>query len=1679
MTSFSRAGALLGILLAVATEQADAACNIIPSVSKTFRSSLGATNRPYAAPGDLVRIGVDPAGCDAASPGLLGDPSQENVTIVYTPSGSAARHAVVLANDCTDATLQTNLLACQKTARSSAPIPCVSQAKAALAQAGADLSFRFPDTTALFGPAGLAGPATIAVTRAADPLPCGLALAGATCAAQTGVLACVDALYTADGTCQPTPDPTFPHFTALPPANDFQADCFTTTPPCTALAGSVRSAVDAAGNVMMPMNWQGVLLTSDAGVPVPRLLHAALKPPVAFTIPDQVFLGSFTPEGQPLPPVFVPQADTTLSSDTIALFGSVDAAYTILRIARRAGACQGGSRAGLPCAIDADCLAGSTCATVCVGGSNPGAACTDNTGCTGGACGALYPDFGPLTNGGPLVLPRVATAGFCQISHVACTSNAQCTTMGDSCTNYAFEAQTPVPLESLTAGTSDLFAFTALEAADTTDRNGDGDTTDAVATLTDKTTGVNEPLGAPAGCGIPGTPVGRAVIDVHEGPFQFPATAIENDVSAFLENEAAEGYCDENGDHDRFDPILRIFRLNQSGPTPTEITAGGPFTPPHVMDAAPLVNGRQLVVSNGIVFGRRSERGQTKYQTIQMDAGANDDSSYTTLSADGRFAVFRSRATNLAAPAQSSGTTDAFLYDSCLSANGPVPSCTPHVENVSITQSPTPGLAADGGFPDNFSSPTAVTPDGRYVLFESNATNVDTTLNPIAGHQQVYLRDRCFSNGVAVPSCTANTEVVSVGDGGVPSDGTFNAGGSISDDGRFVAFNANSTNLVSTPTTSTHVFVRDRCLSNGTPVPSCTAHTEVVDVDSFGAISNSSSMVNDGAPGERAISADGRFVAFDSFGTNLIPADGNGSDDIFVRDRVAGTTVRASVNSAGGEADNGGMNTWSISADGKVVVFTTTSSNMAPGSNNSRFDTFTHDLTSGLTQLATLGNGDVGSNGDVFNGGISGDGRFVALDLGTCGSCTSTISPDGALGAVVRDRLTGITERVDLDTSGARLSSEVWPDVSRDGRVFALTSPGAFSPRNVYLRTPDPTDTASDLTGDGDQGDVVLEAVDTAGVPPGTATPTLLCPADQVAVAGGRAAFLRPNSAGATPSLPLCPAMSGSPTDDVVHYWPGTGSTQNLGLAATAVAIAVPPGDTYVGAISGGTAEVYKTSAAAWTSTGQKADTIGFCGGILALITPESLQGADLNVDGDQFDRVLQLYDPATGAVVNTGQAAEEFVCDAQIVAFRTSEAAQGNQNLEGSASATPLAFVLQTYDLQRPECLTAGHPADCVTNSHDAVQTCQLDACDPLFPYRVSSRSVRFLTVECTQRGANTTGCASGGSDLNGNGSAGDIVIRSFTDGVTTTIGALSGTGGDPLQGGGNTSGGGAGTASVSTGLCGETITCSANADCGPTGVCSAGACQCTTDADCAAAGVCIAGVCKKGQGTCVTDADCPPGISCSTTTPIVPASPDIDADGIPDQLDNCPTVFNPDQADTDGDGVGDACDVATCGNGTREGYEVCDGADAAQCTGACQPSCRCAVCGRAPVGATKDVVKLNAHNGAGVLAAKVQLDLGSYAHEPVTIALTDTGGTLASQSLVVLPPLGKKGNKWQFKSKLDGVQKVVLKTAGPTLPGQFKMMVKTKHFFAAATDTAANTHLTVTVGGQCFAHAANKVVP
>jgi hypothetical protein len=208
-------------------------------------------------------------------------------------------------------------------------------------------------------------------------------------------------------------------------------------------------------------------------------------------------------------------------------------------------------------------------------------------------------------------------------------------------------------------------------------------------------------------------------------------------------------------------------------------------------------------------------------------------------------------------------------------------------------------------------------------------------------------------------------------------------------------------------------------------------------------------------------------------------------------------------------------------------------------------------------------------------------------------------------------------------------------------------------------------------------------------------------------------------------------------------------------------------------------------------------------------------------------------------------------------------------------------------------------------------------------------------------------------------------------------------------------------------------------------------------------------------------------------------PASPDTDADGVPDHVDNCPETANGTQLDTDADGVGNACDLATCGNDTLEYDEQCDGTSATACTTTCQANCTCAPCGPSCAACNNPITDQNARvlvktlNELGLLVAKAALPLGSFdASTPVTVRLDDTDSAPIVQARVAsVPAKGTTGTLFVSKTKSDGLQKVLLKE---TTPGVWLVKVKAKRWFSAAqaNQAAADTWLTVTIGTQCFTH-------
>jgi hypothetical protein len=309
----------------------------------------------------------------------------------------------------------------------------------------------------------------------------------------------------------------------------------------------------------------------------------------------------------------------------------------------------------------------------------------------------------------------------------------------------------------------------------------------------------------------------------------------------------------------------------------------------------------------------------------------------------------------------------------------------------------------------------SISASGRFVAFESDASNL--VAGDTNGGRDVFVRDRAASTTERVSISTAGAQANL--DCGYPS---------ISGDGRFVGFFTAATTLVAGDINSCEdVFVRDR--QNGT--------TEVESVSSFGVLGN---LTSD----EPSISANGRFVAFHSFATNLVAGDTQGWQDIFVRDRQSATTERVSVDSSGAEANANSL-FCSISADGRFVAFLSEASNLVTGDTNFAVDVFVHDRANHVTERVSVDSSGVQGNSfsglALYTGGpvISGDGRFVAFMsyASNLVAADTNSFPD----IFERDRQSGTTLRVSVSGAGAQANNaSFYPSISFDGRYVSFES---------------------------------------------------------------------------------------------------------------------------------------------------------------------------------------------------------------------------------------------------------------------------------------------------------------------------------------------------------------------------------------------------------------------------------------------------------------------------------------------------------------------------------------------------------------------------------------------------------------------------------------------------------------
>ncbi|MBI1853354.1 MAG: PD40 domain-containing protein, partial [Planctomycetes bacterium] len=255
---------------------------------------------------------------------------------------------------------------------------------------------------------------------------------------------------------------------------------------------------------------------------------------------------------------------------------------------------------------------------------------------------------------------------------------------------------------------------------------------------------------------------------------------------------------------------------------------------------------------------------------------------------------------------------------------------------------------------------------------------------------------------------------------------------SISSDGRFVAFASAAYELVPGDTNAKYdVFVRDLMVGL----------TERVSVDSNGIQANDhSGSIASGTAGV-SISADGRYVAFASLAGNLVADDGNGARDVFVHDRLTGSTERVSVSSTGRQAFGQSFGS-ALSADGRFVAFADDAPNLVSADTNQATDVFLRDRLAGTTERASVNS--QGAQGDQSSGlyggiAISADGRFIAFTS----PASNLVSGDqnGLYDVFVRDRATGAIERVSTTSDGTEgNSSSIEAAVSADGRFVAFES---------------------------------------------------------------------------------------------------------------------------------------------------------------------------------------------------------------------------------------------------------------------------------------------------------------------------------------------------------------------------------------------------------------------------------------------------------------------------------------------------------------------------------------------------------------------------------------------------------------------------------------------------------------
>jgi hypothetical protein len=1326
------------VLLCGATAHAN--CNLIPSAVTELGSTLGKVDRPIASPGQRVTVSLDFA-CNPSAPGFSPDLDENLVRIEFRPPGSA-----------TDPSLVTEVEVEPEAVEECGPSRC------------AYLAFRIPDTDGLLAPSGdgrgLVGPATLVVETG------------------TGTrLATIGPLHQPTLSCgDQTPDPIFEHFVVLPPPN--------VVPPASSSGQQVAlvtlAAVDAGGDLVVPIDYSNVLPSGDAG-PLARILDATWDlpafetGPAPISFPDNGFdwVRSFSDVGRAIPPFL------EIDGNGGALSGSVDAAVSVLHIQN-----SDGNQTVFDLAYRL------------VDGRGP----------------VVINDPVSITIGGAIPLESLTTseqtAVFVvdeaaqgedldgdgrlesQVVQIKDVSTGVTTDTGAAVTRVSFDGVNKQAL----ANNGQVVAFLQSEAASHVDipprgaAGGDGDQLDDLVRVYDSTGMLLSPDGILADA-WPG--VNSRSLAVTDGPLVVFGSfeGDESQATTELVSLASNG---SPGNAASFDPDL-----SEDGQEVVFYSTASAFLP----DTAPVYD--ETTFESVIGFdGSSGGMGASTRFDFDFDSWPLTLSTVLDVPVDlNLFGNFGSGNTNgqfaftvgsLPSGFQVISGDDPGFYYTCFPDTWP-DTCAPFdpdLNEFAIGQT----IVFQATIPDEnvfidaetIGDPRARKPGNVHnwrIEIVATVTNLDgqgyvaveaqLRLRAILNlTTQVYLRDRD----------TDTLELISRSPFGGPGT-DYSLQPSVGGDGDVVAY----TTMADTVTSEID--------DNG-----------VEDVIRWRRSDASSQFVSynpsQGAPGNGpsnrgVVSGDGSTIAFVTRATNLFPpaapTDANGAgDDILIYD-VASQTI---VDRVTGPGSVGFLD---LSWDGNVIAFGAYNfTDDLPSTPVGVADVFRIDRTTRERVRVTKAYDGTASNGDSGYGvSLGGEGgRYVAFST----DATNLID-DAGLGVpgrhvLVYDHETGEMERVDLTTAGAIGDGAAEdPVISRDGQRVAFRSDaanlkggsgGSALQAYLYDRVTDAIDlyskgsdgqpqgapgtseialsgdgytvgwnsndpglvpgdangdihdifvrgvhlaAAPDRNGDGAGGDRVLQVFD-PHPEVRDVQPTGQLQYTKASVAGGRVATL-------TNETDLAAGLGANGdrdlADRVVFLYDGLAqvlsplgiSARDLSLSPEALCLVVSEQDegnlNDDGDVADSLLVTYQVGGAAPLGpalTGYVADQVVAAGGRCFFTSPEGPEN-DLNGDGDTVDSVLRGFDVATG----------------QLIEFFSSEDQDGNplpapERLSAAdfvATGDWVAFRTCEAEQGFREMNRDGDAADCVMylanvvtgqllNTLRAAERCTFDGCDPFF---------------------------------------------------------------------------------------------------------------------------------------------------------------------------------------------------------------------------------------------------------------------------------------------------------------------------------------------------------------------------